>query len=140
MRREGWEGGTKCGKLQRMRCNIAAGRGKKSVKNRAVKSGFGELRDKRLEFRGEHQDALGLQGAADSREGLGEMMLQEGVSFAGVGARFDGAFEERGEDEATLLKVGEDFFRGLPCRVDAESRENHAGRARERGIGRIEKV
>jgi hypothetical protein len=93
-----------------------------------------------LEFLGDHQDTLGLQGAADSGQGSGEVVLQEGLSFVGVGARLKGAFEERGENETTLLETGEDFFGGLPCRGDTESREERSGLSPEGGFGRIQKV
>jgi len=36
--------------------------------------------------------------------------------------------------------IGEDFFGGLPCRGDAESREESSGLSREAGFGGIEKV
>jgi len=110
------------------------------VKNRAAQGGFGELRDKRPEFRGEHEDALGLQGATDSSEGLGEMTVNHIDGFGRLGARCDRAFEEMGENETTFLEVAKHFFGGLPCRGNAKCSEKIAGLASKRGIGRIEKV
>jgi len=137
---EGWERGTKCGKLRRIRCKFATGGGKKSIKNGAAQSGFGKLRGQRLEFWGDHQDTLGLQGPANSGQGLGEVVFSKGPGFVCIGARFDGAFEEGRQNQASFLEIGEDFFGGLPCRGDAESREESSGLSREAGFGGIEKV
>jgi hypothetical protein len=119
---------------------MARGGGKKGVKNRAAQSGFGELREQWLKVRRDHQDTLGLQGAADSGEGYGEIALKEGLGFVGVSARFGRAFEEVGEDEAALLEFGKDFFGGSPCRGDAKSAEENAGWASKARVGGIQKV
>jgi len=50
-----------------------------------------------------------------------------------------GQFEEGRQNQASFLEIGEDFFGGLPCRGDAESREEISGLSRE-GFGGIEKV
>jgi len=92
-----------------------------------------------LEFWGDHQDTLGLQGPANSGQGLGEVVFSKGPGFVCIGARFDGAFEEGRQNQASFLEIGEDFFGGLPCRGDAESREEISGLSRE-GFGGIEKV
>ena len=110
------------------------------MKNRAAQGGFGELREKWLEVRGNYQDTLGLQGAADSGQGLGEMTVHHIDGFGGLGARFDRAFEEVGQEEATLLEVGKHFFRRFPCRGDAKSGEKNArgaGKVRVRGIQKV---
>jgi hypothetical protein len=93
-----------------------------------------------LKFWGDHQDTLGLQGSADSGQGLGEVVFSKGPGFVCIGVRFDGAFEEGRQNQASFLEIGEDFFGGLPCRGDAESREENSGLSREAGFGGIEKV
>jgi hypothetical protein len=101
------------------------------MENGAAQGRLGELGDKRLEFRGDHQDALGLQRAADAGQGLREMVLKERLSFSGVGARFDGAFKEVGEDEAASLELSKHFVGGLPSRGDAKGGEEQPGLARK---------
>jgi hypothetical protein len=93
-----------------------------------------------LKFWGDYQDTFGLQGPTDSGQGLGEVVFSKGPGFVCIGVRFNGAFEEGRQNQASFLEIGEDLFRGLPCRIDTKSREKHAGRARERVIGRVEKV
>jgi len=123
-----------------MGCKIAAGGGKKGVKNRAAQGGFREFRKKWFEVRGDYQDTLGLQGAADSGEGSGEMVLKKYVGFVGPGARLDRAFEEVGENETPLLEVGKHFSGGLPCRGDAKRGEEKLGLTGKPRVGGIQKV
>ena len=92
-----------------------------------------------LEFRGDHQDAFGLQGAANSCKGLREVMFKQGQGFVGVGAGFDGTFKERGENQATLLEAGKDLFLGLCRNGDGERGEKIGGEAGERSFWGIEK-
>jgi len=98
------------------------------------------LRDKRLELRGDHQNSLGLEGTANSSEGLGKMAVYDIDGFGRFGARFDRAFEEVGENETSLLEVGEHFFGGLPRRGDAECSEKIGGLASECGVEGVQKV
>ena len=140
LRCEGREGSAKYSKLRCIGCKFALGGGKKSVKNRAAQRGFGELREKGLEFWGDHQNPLGLQGTPDPGDGLREMAVQQIDGFGGFGAWCHGTLEKISEKEPTFLEVGKDFFGGLRCRGDAKSREETPREAGERSLGCVKKV
>ena len=133
LRYEGWQGRAKGG-------DFVGRRRERCVDHGAAEGGFGELGEKRLEFRGNHQDTLGLQRTADSRDRCLEVVFQKSVRFVVIRSRFDRTFKERGEDEAALLEVAKDFLGRLPFRRDAESRKENIGLTGEAGIGSVEKL
>jgi len=137
---EGRQGGAKGVELGGVWCRGGNGRSHRSVEDRAAQGGFRELREERLEFQGENKDSFGFQGAPDAGQGLGEMAFEDFAKFGGVGAGFDGTFEERGEQQAALLELGENFYGGLSCCGDGESGEDNAGLASEVAFGRVEKI
>jgi len=68
------------------------------------------------------------------------MSVQQIHGFGRSDTPRDRALEKIDEEEATLLEVGKDFFAGLPCRGDEESREKITGKAGEQSLGRVEKL
>src|SRR6266702_3983271 len=95
LRRDPWQGCTECSQFLRIGCYFTGGSRKRGEKNWAAEGRFGELREKPLEFGRDHQDSFGLKGAADSGDGLRQMMLQKGAAIAGPGTGFDRAFQQR---------------------------------------------
>jgi hypothetical protein len=71
---------------------------------------------------------------------LRKVTVQQIDGFGGPGARRYGTLKKIGEEDATLLEVGQDFFVGLPSRGDRQSGEEIAGEACERILGRVEKL
>ena len=68
------------------------------------------------------------------------MAVQQIYGFGGPGAPWYGTLQEIGEEQATFLEIGKDFFGGLPFRGDGESGEEIAGEAGVRSRGRVEKL
>jgi hypothetical protein len=71
---------------------------------------------------------------------LRKVTVQQIDGFGGPGARRYGTLKKIGEEDATLLEVGQDFFVGLPSRGDRQSGQEITGEACERILGRVEKL